>query len=108
MDKRFSCIEFLCVSLPEVLCLTETWLHKDILDKNILPNCDYKLVSRYVTVNGSHGRVAIFQRISSNFLFIVATLDGYDFACACTVCSTTVSLLILNIYNPPTGSSYRL
>ena len=108
MDKIFSCIEFLCVNLPEDLCLTETWLHKDILDENILPKCDYKLVSRYDRVNGSHGGVAIFQRNSSNLLFIDSTLDGYDFACACTACSSTVSLLVLNIYNPPTGSSYRL
>ena len=87
----------------DLLCLTETWLDSSLKD-NLFISSDYIVGSRADRKNGSHGGTAIIRR---NGISLNAISVKTDFCCS-AVLNLGFPLLIVNLYNPPKKSPYRV
>ena len=102
-SKRLSLINFAHSQNFDLLCLTETWLDSSLKD-NLLISSDYIVGSLTERKNGSHRSTAIIRR---NGISLNAISIKTDFCCS-AVLNLGFLLLIVNFYNPPKNSPYRV
>ena len=102
-EKRLKLTNLISQKLPDILCLTETWLDKNFKSYILLSN-HYFLAPRMDRKNGTHGGTATICK--SNVYFSNVKVN-VDFAC-CVKVSLHHRLLILCFYNPPQESRYRV
>ena len=102
-SKRLFLINFALSQNFDLLCLTETWLDSSLKD-NLFISSDYIVGSRTDRKNGSHGGTASIRR---NGISLNAISVKPNFCCS-AVLNLGFPLLIVNLYNPPKNSPYRI
>ena len=102
-SKRLSLINFAHSQNFDLLCLTETWLDSSLKD-NLFISSDYIVGSRTDRKNGSHRGTGIIRK---NGISLDAISVKTDFFCS-IVLNLVCPLLIVNLYNSPKNSPYRV
>ena len=102
-SQRLSLINFAHSQKIDLLCLTETWSDSSLKD-NFFISSNYIVGSRTDRKNGSQGVTSIIRRngISLN---AISVKTGF---CCSAVLNLGFPLLIVNSYNPPNNSPYRV
>ena len=91
---------------PDIGCLTETWLNPIIGNQQELISQSYSIQSRSDRKLGQHGGVLIAHRNTLCKMEVLRT--NSDFICCCLYFFKEVIIVIINIFNPPADSKYRL
>ena len=100
---RLSPINFAHSQSFDFFCITETWLHSSMND-NLFISSDYIVGNRTDRENGSHGGRVNIER---NGISLNAISVKTEFCCS-AVLNLVFPLVIVNLYNPPKNSSYRV
>ena len=109
LTKRLLLTTQLIVELPEIVCLTETWLDKFSADDSVFLNSPYTVISRTDRSSGPHGGVVIGALPNANAsLSEVPIVNQFDFGCAVLVRTGDYCFIIATIYLPPKDSNYRI
>ena len=106
--KRVDLANVIAKSDFDAIALTETWLDPTISSDEIFPFSAYTVVARADRQANQRGGSMVAVKSAIADKFIDATPLHQDFLSAAYLCTETVAVLLLCVYNPPIGSKYRV
>ena len=109
INRRISLDIHLKVHKPDIICLSETWFDSRVDDTCVFISNFYSVVSRIDRCNGSHGGVVIGMKTEINVHSeTIQAKSPVDFATSALFCNLEQAIIVINVYNPPHESPYRL
>ena len=100
---------FILKFINPIICLSETWFDSRVDHTCVFISNFYSVVSRIDRCNGSHGGVVIGLKTEINVHSeIIQAKSPVDFATSALFCNLEQAIIVLNVYNPPHDSPYRL
>ena len=97
----------LALHSPNIVFITETWLHSEILDSEIFPFSHYSVVARSDRSCGTHGGVLIALNNQTSLPCFASSVVN-DYSCSISFISSSSYLTLILFYNPPFASQYRV
>ena len=100
---------FILKFINPIICLSETWFDLRVDHTCVFISNIYSVVSRIDRCNGSHGGVVIGLKTEINVHSeTIQAKSPVDFATSALFCNLEQAIIVLNVFNPPHDSPYRL
>ena len=109
INRRISLDIHLKVQKPDITCLSETWFDSIFDHTCVFISNFYSVVSRIDRRNGSHGGNITCLKTEINVHSETNQAKSpVDFATSALFCNLEQAIIVINVYNPPHDSPYRL